>query len=471
MTPFCSTPSLLLSMLLALPALATEQAGVSAAVTGQVALSRPQVVTARPVVSGEPILLQDTIRSGVRSGAQILLLDQTVFTIGPESELVVDEFVYDPNTNTGKVSAKLAQGVFRFVSGTIAKKHPEDVTLALPSGTLGIRGTLVGGRVDGATMTSTLVLLGEGRKNDTGAPPGEIEVCNAGSCVQVRSAGFGTRIGGPDVPPLEPFRVPAAELDALTQSVSDPLGWAGGAKSGDTPDVAADSNAGDPRSPTEISGRGAASGELSSANSLDWLRGVANLDAATAAASQDAQTALDSLPDDVEAGGSSLGGMPLIEGMQLATYGDLATLAATLAAVGGSQTAVYAKTGIALTDGGAYDFSLTLDVGRQSMLVETNNVSAPSLGISGESLLRTQSFDSGGSGLPVFVRDSGRFTGHEAGPCGSGCDAFIQAYLFSDHGRVADSVLQSLAIVPGQPETGPASAPVYTAHPYEPIAR
>ena len=84
MTPSCRAFFLLLSMLLALPALATEQAGISAAVTGQVALSRPQVVTARPVVSGEPILLQDTISSGVRSGAQIMLLDQTVFTIGPE---------------------------------------------------------------------------------------------------------------------------------------------------------------------------------------------------------------------------------------------------------------------------------------------------------------------------------------------------------------------------------------------------
>ena len=468
MTLSCRTPSLLLSMLLALPALATEQAGVSAAVTGQVALSRPQVVTARPVVSGEPILLQDTIRSGVRSGAQIMLLDQTVFTIGPESELVVDEFVYDPNTNTGKVSAKLAQGVFRFVSGTIAKKHPEDVNLALPSGTLGVRGTLVGVSADRLTRRSLLVLLGEGRQNDTGAPPGEIEVCNAGSCVQVRSAGFGTRIGGPDVPPLEPFRVPADEIDRLTQAVSDPLGWVGDAKSGDTPDVAADSNSGDPRSPTEISGRGAASGEPSSANSLDWLRGVANLDAMTAFVSQDAQTALDSSPDEFGAGDGSLGGLPPIEGMRLATYGDLASLPA----VGGSQTAVYARSGIALTDGGAYDFSLTLDVGRQLLSVETTNVIAPSLGISGASLLSTQSFDSGGSELPVFVRDSGRFTSrNEEGPCGSGCDAFIQAYLFSDHGRVADSVLQSLAIVPDPPQTGPASAPVYTAHPYEPIAR
>ena len=101
--------SLLLSLTLALapPAIAAEQAGVSAAVRGQVALTRVQVAVGRQVVGGEPILLQDAIQSGQRSGMQIMLLDQTVFTIGPESELVIDEFVYDPKTNAGKLSAEI----------------------------------------------------------------------------------------------------------------------------------------------------------------------------------------------------------------------------------------------------------------------------------------------------------------------------------------------------------------------------
>jgi hypothetical protein len=79
---------------------------------------------------------------------QILLLDQTVFTIGPESELVIDEFVYDPKTNAGKLSAEITKGVFRFVSGKIAHEKPEDMNVKLPAGTLGVRGTMVAGRVD-----------------------------------------------------------------------------------------------------------------------------------------------------------------------------------------------------------------------------------------------------------------------------------------------------------------------------------
>jgi hypothetical protein len=81
------TSSTLVSFALAvaLLALAAEQAGVSAAVRGDVALNRLQVAVGRQVVSGEPILLQDAIRSGTRSGMQILLLDETVFTIGPRA--------------------------------------------------------------------------------------------------------------------------------------------------------------------------------------------------------------------------------------------------------------------------------------------------------------------------------------------------------------------------------------------------
>ena len=39
------------------------------------------------------------------SRLQVMLLDETVFTVGPESDMVLDEFVYDPSTNAGKITA------------------------------------------------------------------------------------------------------------------------------------------------------------------------------------------------------------------------------------------------------------------------------------------------------------------------------------------------------------------------------
>ena len=267
-------------------ALGADQAGVSAGVRGEVALLRPQVGVGRQVVSGESIFLQDAIQSGSRSGMQILLLDETVFTIGPDSELVVDEFVYDPKTGAGKVSAQVTKGVFRFVTGRVAKQQPSDMNVKLPSGTIGVRGTMVAGRVDPITRSSLLVLLGEGDENDTQSVAGAIEVCNAGSCVGVRRAGYGTRIEGPDAAPLEPFKVPAVDLDSITQAVSDPEGWvetatSKGAASADVAAGPSGSDSGDTRSATEVSGRATATGLLASERAERRLDHVDGIDGAT----------------------------------------------------------------------------------------------------------------------------------------------------------------------------------------------
>lgn len=448
----------------ALSAQAVEQAGVSAAVYGQVELARPGGPPARPVASGESILLQDSLRSGPRSGAQLLLLDETVFTLGPDSELLVDEFVYDPRSGAGRMSARVTQGVFRFVSGRIAKEHPKDVQIQLPSGTLGIRGTLVAGRVDEMTHDSLLVLLGEGVENDTGSPPGAIEVCNAGQCVNVNRAGYGSRIGGPDEPPTAPFLVPLAEIDALTRSVSQPTDIAGKPTEpvSETADVAASAEGGDSRSPTEVSGRAEAEGEALGAEVAAGLGAIAVLDEATDFSAQDAAKVVSTPLGDVTAGG---GLPPFVANAQLTRPDQITALASS-----GFQTAVFSRSNIALTDSGSYDFNLTLDVGARSLALQIDQVNAPTLSLYGAEFERTVVFPKNGSVTPVALTEQTRLVGGDGG-CGGGCNAFIQAYLVDGNGRVADHVLQSLSIVPEGSEGAPAGAPVVTRDPYAEIRR
>lgn len=104
-----------------------QQAGVAAAVRGQVEIAERSGAVGRLVKSGEPIFLGNAIKSGAESGLQILLLDETTFTIGPNSELTIDEFVFDPKTSVGKVSASVAKGVFRFVTGKVARDQPANM--------------------------------------------------------------------------------------------------------------------------------------------------------------------------------------------------------------------------------------------------------------------------------------------------------------------------------------------------------
>jgi hypothetical protein len=211
---------------------ASQKAGVAAAVRGEVVLARA-TVDPHHVVSGEDVLMRDTLRSSLRSGMQILLLDETVFTIGPQSEIVVDEFIYDPSTSAGKISATVAKGVFRFVTGKVAHKNPSDMNVALPAGIIGVRGTIVAGRVDAATKASLVVLLGDSRGSAGGSSSASIEVCNVGRCENVARPGFGVRIGGADSPPGAPFPVDEKELAAILEAVGDPEGTSETAASDD----------------------------------------------------------------------------------------------------------------------------------------------------------------------------------------------------------------------------------------------
>ncbi len=428
--------------LLGAPALAAEQAGVSAAVRGQVALTRAQVAVGRQVVSGEDIFLEDAIKSGVRSGMQILLLDETVFTIGPESELVVDEFVYDPNTSAGKLSARVTKGVFRFVSGKIAKEKPSNMNVALPSGNLGVRGTMAAGRSNDVTKQSLLVLLGEGPENDTGDQAGAFQVCNAGSCVDVHRAGFGTRIDGPDSPPTPPFRVPQDQLDALTRAVSDPQGWVETAlaSGGGLPDVAAGPEALsdiDTRSATVVSGRDVTSGLLASATSLEKLDSISDLEGATVLVSQ-------FTPQEVV---TPLGVGTVPDGNT--SFDDLGNLASQ-----GVQTAAYQKAGLALSDGGSYDFSLFVDLGQRVAQLEALNIFSPSFGLQGDTARVAPVAFSSGAAPASF---SGTADIQDV------ATATLGAQLVNRGGQIAGAAIPSIEIGPLGGGTGP--PPVVNADP------
>ena len=454
----------------ALPATAADQAGVSAAVRGEVALNRPQAAVGRQVVSGEAILLQDAIRSGPRSGMQILLLDETVFTIGPDSEMVVDEFVYDPQTSAGRVSAEVSKGVFRFVTGRVAHENPSNMNVRLPSGTLGVRGTIVAGRVDPANQSSLLVLLGEGHDNDTGSPASAFEACNAGVCKQVRRPGYGLQIDGPDAPPSDPFQVPLPEIDRLTQAVSDPAGWVETAKSGSGTDVAAGGGGGgaqdgDTRSATEVSGRSDAGGMGAAERSERRGSAVDLLDRATTNAQQDQTEEQNAIPglrelaSEGELPGSApelppdLSGLPIggLSGLvsgTITSFADVATLGAS------GLEASFQRSGVLLDDGGAYDFYLDLNFRTQTASMSVLNIHSPSLGLQDAEFGGSSSLNEFQVGIP-FAFVSSTITDSYSSGCASGCDAIAGALLVNGPHMLAEQAAHIVEILPGSSSASP----------------
>lgn len=172
------------------------------------------------VASGTPIFLGDAVTTGPGGRLQIMLLDETVFTIGPDAAMKIDRFVYDPASGAGTVNASIAKGAFRFVSGQVAKRNPSDMEVRVPTGTIGIRGTSVAGLADGAR--ATIVLLGPGAETDTGERAGRILVTAANATVEVSRPGFAVDLAGVNVPPTAPFRVDAATINRIVAPLSGP---------------------------------------------------------------------------------------------------------------------------------------------------------------------------------------------------------------------------------------------------------
>ena len=198
------------------PAGGLTRIGAAAAVKGVVNAQAPGEAVGRVLGSGKPVFLNDHVTTDAAGRLQVLLLDETVFTIGPNSDMVLDEFVYDPATSAGKVTAQVTKGVFRFVTGKVARKDPGSMKVKLPVGTIGIRGTIAGGQV--SDQGSTVILFGPGANNNANENPGSVAVGNAGSEVVLSQPGFGTTVL-PGQPPSNP-----TDMSGQAQQISGALG-------------------------------------------------------------------------------------------------------------------------------------------------------------------------------------------------------------------------------------------------------
>lgn len=194
-----------------------EQVGIVAAAGGKVELTTPGQV-GRIAQSGQPVFLGDKVSTDAQGHLQIMLLDETVFTIGPNSAITIDRFVYDPSTQKGEIHASMTKGVFRYVSGKIAVKNPKNVTVKLPAATIGFRGTIVGGNID-QTGQGLLGLLGPGGNNDAGAQVGSFSVDGQnGDHQDVNRSGFGVEVGA-DGGVSGAFQLSQDQINNLTQGL------------------------------------------------------------------------------------------------------------------------------------------------------------------------------------------------------------------------------------------------------------
>lgn len=92
-------------------------------------------------VAGTRLFGRDIIKTGHDGSVGIILRDDTIFSLGPDSIIDMKEFRFDPHKKDFSLVCRLLRGTFIYISGVIAKLSPESIKIETPDGTVAIRGT------------------------------------------------------------------------------------------------------------------------------------------------------------------------------------------------------------------------------------------------------------------------------------------------------------------------------------------
>lgn len=111
--------------------------GVAGAVNPQATGQAPKGPVEQLVI-GHNIVRNEKISTFNKGSVQLIFADQSTLTLAENSEIIIDEFVYDPQKQAGTMTATMTTGVLRYVGGKISKKT--DVSFLTPSGAVTVRG-------------------------------------------------------------------------------------------------------------------------------------------------------------------------------------------------------------------------------------------------------------------------------------------------------------------------------------------
>ncbi len=94
-----------------------------------------------PAQIGDKILMGDSLKTGPEGSLGMIFKDDTLLSIGPQSEITISEFLFSPAEGKLSIVTRLLKGTAAYLTGIIAKLSPESVRFETPVANIGIRGT------------------------------------------------------------------------------------------------------------------------------------------------------------------------------------------------------------------------------------------------------------------------------------------------------------------------------------------
>ena len=162
---------------------AAAKVGVTSATDGD-PLGKPPQEAERVLRIGIDVQANELITTNENDRAHLVFLDGSSLTVGPNAQLTIDKFVFDPTTKTGELAINASKGVLRLVGGKISKNNA--IIITTPSSTIGIRGGITIMDVSASKTNSTFMFgkdmtVRAGGLTQTATRPGSMIVTNLGS--------------------------------------------------------------------------------------------------------------------------------------------------------------------------------------------------------------------------------------------------------------------------------------------------
>jgi hypothetical protein len=194
--------------------------GVTSATNGD-PLGKPPTENERILRIGIDVQADELVTTRNNDRAHLVFLDGTSITVGPNAQVKLDKFVYDPDTKRGEMALTASKGVLRLVGGKISKTNA--ITIATPSSTIGIRGGITILNVSATRTVSTFVF------------GNSLTVTGAGATQTITRPGSQvvTNFGGT---PGNPTPVPPGGLNGSLGSLEGNPNQGGGTPGGGNPD-------------------------------------------------------------------------------------------------------------------------------------------------------------------------------------------------------------------------------------------
>ena len=99
--------------------------------------------------TGAELFQNDSLKTGADGSMSVVFRDDTLISVGPNSELAINEFRFSPAEGKLSFVARLLKGTSAYVSGIIGKLSPQSVRFETPVANIGIRGTKFAVKLEG----------------------------------------------------------------------------------------------------------------------------------------------------------------------------------------------------------------------------------------------------------------------------------------------------------------------------------